>query len=116
MKSKSFTLRGDKQTEFVRIIASRFKVYSESEITAICTLIHFDMFVPFFLDKHTRQKLANHSGLSYVTFNTCLSRLTKAGILGKAGGERSKSYYFNSAFRGLDEIDCIVFKHQLIES
>lgn len=110
MKSKSFILHGDKHQEFIKVVASKFGVYSESELLLIATLIHYDMFTPFNLDKHTRQKLSSHCALNESTTATCLSRLVKAGVLGKQGGQRGKNYYFNIAFRSLDKVDCIVFK------
>jgi hypothetical protein len=42
----------------------------------------------------------------YTTLGTAITRLIKSGIIARNG----KNVYVNVAFRGLDDIDSIVFK------
>ena len=108
MKYKSIPVKGDKQTEFIRIIASQFGVFADNELKLIAILCKYDMFQAFWLDKFTRIKLMNELGCSEPTFNTTILRLTKSNVIARHG----KTRYFNPSFRNLNDVDAIVFKYQ----
>lgn len=103
-KSKVITLKG--QDGFVKLLANQFGVSADMEIEVIKILIKFDMFNGFFLDKYIREKIRREINIPYSTLGSCIRRLVKSGIIARTG----KTMYFNVAFRGLDEIESIVFK------
>lgn len=103
-KSKSIKLKGE--DAFIKLMAGQFGVTSDMEIKLIKILIKFDMFTPFAMCKHTREKIRRELGCPYPTTTTAISRLIKSGVIARSG----KNYYVNVGFRGLDDIDAIVFK------
>lgn len=105
-KLKSKTIILPSEDSFIRLIAGQFGTFADVEINLIKVLIKFDMFVPFNIDKHLRNRLTKEMGVPYSTLGTALSRLIKSGIIARNG----KNIYVNVAFRGLNEIDAIVFK------
>lgn len=111
MKSKLILITGDKQEQFIRIIASRFGVSADNELKLISIFCKYDMFQPFHLDKYTRMKLIKEIGCNDSTFATILSRLVNANVIARNG----KTLFFNVAFRELDEIDSIVFRYSPIK-
>lgn len=104
MKAKSIILPS--KNSFISLIASQFKVTADKEIKLIEVLIKYDMFTPFHLDKYTRERIRKDLNVPYPTLNTSIRRLVKAGVLARNG----KNFYVNPGFRGLDNIDAIVFK------
>lgn len=105
-KLKSKTIIIPSEDSFIRLIAGQFGTFADMEIKLIKILIKFDMFIPFNIDKHLRNRLQKEMGVPYATLGTALARLIKSGIIARNG----KNIYVNVAFRGLDEIDAIVFK------
>lgn len=103
-KSKVITLKGE--DAFIRLLASQFGTTADMEINLIKVLIKFDLFNGFFLDKHLRERMRRELNAPYATLGSSVSRLVKTGIIARNG----KTMYFNVAFRGLDELDSIVFK------
>lgn len=106
MKIKPIILRGDKQKEFIRVIAAQFGTTSDNELKLIATMIDMDLFIPFHLSKHIRKNIQKYSGMPYSTLNTCLRRLTEAGVIARVDG----NVYLIPSFRDLDVVDAIVFK------
>ena len=105
-KLKSKTIILPSEDSFIRLIAGQFGSSADIEINLIKILIKFDMFTPFALEKHLRNRLQKEMGVPYATLGTALARLIKSGIIARNG----KNIYVNVAFRGLDEIGAIVFK------
>lgn len=110
MNTKIVYLKGGRRKAFIQIIASQFGVHSPGELKIIDTFCQFEMFQSFYLDKHTRAKLIKHTELPMATFSTCLRRLVKANIIARQG----KTMCFNSSFKGLDNLDRIVFQYSEI--
>ena len=106
-KSKVITLKGE--DAFIRLLAAQFGTTADMEINLIKVLIKFDLFIPFNLDKYMRRRIQQEMGVPYTTLGTAITRLIKSGIIARNG----KNVYVNVAFRGLDEIDSIVFKKAL---
>lgn len=106
MKSKQIKLKGNKQEQFIKIIASQFGVTSEAELNLIGVLCRLHMFQPFHMCKITRLNIMKETKLPYATLTTSIRRLVKSGVIARD----SKSFYFNVSFRGLEDLDCIVFK------
>ena len=106
IKPKSKVIRLKEDDGFVRLLASQFGTTADIEINLIKTLIKFDMFVPFELNKHIRLRIQRDMNIPYSTLGTAITRLIKSGIIARNG----KNVYVNVAFRGLDSIDSIVFK------
>lgn len=104
MKSKVITLKGS--DAFIRLIAGQFGVFADNEINLIKLLIEMDMFNPFHLCKYTRERIRKQLNVPYPSLNTSLRRLIKSGIIANSG----KNMYINPGFRGLADIDAIVFK------
>ena len=104
MKAKTIILPS--KDYFIKLLASQFNVYAEIEINLIKTLIKFDLFTPFNLCKYTRERLRNEMNIPYSSLNTAISRLIKSGVIARTG----KNCYVNPGFRGLENIDAIVFK------
>lgn len=106
-KSKVITLKGE--DAFVRLLAAQFGTTADMEINLIKVLIKFDLFNPFNMDKHLRRRLQIEMQVPYSTLGSSLRRLIKSGIIARNG----KNVYVNVAFRGLENIDSIVFKKAL---
>lgn len=107
MKYKTISIKGNKQDQFIRIIASKFGVSAENEIKVISILVKYDMFQAFWLDKYTRLKFINEIGCPPSTFNNALARLVESNVIARNG----KTMYFNTAFRNINDIDSIMFKY-----
>jgi len=105
VKAKTLYLTGDKEDQFIKVLAYQFGVRADSEINLIKVFIKYDMW-SFHLDKYTRQKIERDLGVPYQTLATSLRRLTKTGVLAKNG----KTHILNAGFRGLTDVDCIMFK------
>ena len=103
-KSKVINLPGE--DAFVVLLANQFGNTADMEIKLIKVLIKFDLFNPFALDKYLRERIRREMNCPYPTLNIIITRLVNSGVLAKSG----KNIYFNVAFRGLEEIDSIVFK------
>lgn len=106
-KSKVIILKGE--DDFIRLLASQFGTTADMEINLIKVLIKFDLFNPFNLDKHIRRRIQKEMNVPYTTLGTAITRLIKSGIIARNG----KNVYVNVAFRGLENIDSIVFKKPL---
>jgi len=106
-KSKVIALKGE--DAFIRLLASQFGTTADMEINLIKVLIKFDLFIPFALDKHIRRRIQKEMDVPYTTLGTAITRLIKSGIIARNG----KNVYVNVAFRGLEDIDSIVFKKPL---
>lgn len=106
-KSKVITLKGE--DAFIRLLAAQFGTTADMEINLIKVLIKFDLFNPFHLEKHMRRRIQKEMDVPYTTLGTAITRLIKSGIIARNG----KNVYVNVAFRGLDNIDSIVFKKAL---
>lgn len=63
------------------------------------------MFNPFYLDKYTKSYLSKELNVTEATFVVTMHRLINKGAVAK----NKKSYYLNVAFRGLNELDAIMF-------
>lgn len=107
MKAKTLFLTGDKEDQFIKVLAYQFGVRSDSEINLIKAFIKYDMW-SFHLDKYTRIKIERDLGVPYQTLATGLRRLVRAGVMAKNG----KTHILNAGFRNLGEIDCIIFKYK----
>lgn len=107
MKSKIIPLKGNRQEQFIRIIAGQFGVYSDNELKLIKVLCQYEMFQAFFLDKYTRIKLIKAMDCPPSTFSTCLARLVKANVIARVG----KTLYFNVSFKDLGELDQVIFRY-----
>lgn len=103
-KSKIITLKGE--DAFIKLLATQFGITADAEIKLIKVLIKLDLFVPFALDKYLRMRLQKEMQVPYSTLSSSLSRLIKSGVIARNG----KNVYVNVAFRGLDEIESVVFK------
>lgn len=103
--AKTLFLTGDKEDQFIKVLAYQFGVRADSEINLIKSFIKYDMW-SFYLDKYTRLKIERDMGVPYSTLATSLRRLVKAGVMAKSG----KTHILNAGFRGLKDIDCIMFK------
>lgn len=90
----------------MRLIASRFGVTSEIELRCLCLLVRNDMFNPFHLNKYLKAQLIKDLGIKSNTFVVSINRLVDKGVIAR----NEKSYFLNVAFRGLEDLDCIVFK------
>lgn len=106
MKIKPIILTGDKHKEFIKIVAAQFRVFAEKEIELIEVMIRMDLFSPFHINKYTRAKIQKEANMTYGTLSTCLNRLTKAGVIARV----NKNVYLIPAFRGLDEVEAVVFR------
>lgn len=106
MKVKPIILTGDKQKEFIKVIASQYGVTADNELKLIEIMVKMDLFSAFHMDKYARMKLQRELGVTYGTLSTCLNRLTKAGVLARV----NKNVYLVPTFRDLNEVDAIVFK------
>mgnify|MGYP001617856650 FL=1 len=105
MKVKTLYLKGDKEDQFIKVLASQFHVFAEAELNLIKTFIKYDMW-SFHLDKYTRQKIERDLGVPYQSLATSLRRLVKAGVMAKNG----KTHILNAGFRNLKDVDCLLFK------
>jgi len=103
-KSKVIILKGE--DAFIRLLAYQFGTTADVEINLIKVLIKFDLFNPFALDKYIRRRIQKEMNVPYATLGTAITRLIKSGIIARNG----KNVYVNVAFRGLENIDSIVFK------
>ena len=103
-KSKIILLNGP--DAFIRLLAYQFGTTAECEINLIKIFIKYDMFTPFCLDKHMRNRLRKELGSADSTLGSAIERLTNSGVIAKNG----KNVYVNIAFRGLEDIESIVFK------
>lgn len=106
-KSKVIILKGE--DDFIKLLASQFGTTADMEINLIKVLIKFDLFNPFNLDKYIRRRIQKEMNVPYTTLGTAITRLIKSGIIARNG----KNVYVNVAFRGLENIDSIVFKKPL---
>jgi hypothetical protein len=106
-KSKVIILKGE--DDFIRLLASQFGTTADMEINLIKVLIKFDLFSPFCMEKHIRRRIQKEMDVPYTTLGTAITRLIKSGIIARNG----KNVYVNVAFRGLENIDSIVFKKPL---
>lgn len=106
MNAKVIPIKGNRQEAFIKIIAAQFNIIAPLELKLIGILIKYDLFSPFHMDKYTREKLRKEMECTENTLATCLARLHKANVLIRKG----KTRWFNASFRGLDKIDCIVFR------
>lgn len=106
-KSKVITLKGE--DAFIRLLAAQFGTTADMEINLIKVLIKFDLFTPFYMEKHMRRRIQKEMDVPYATLGTAITRLIKSGIIARRG----KNVYVNVAFRGLENIDSIVFKKPL---
>jgi predicted transcriptional regulator len=105
MKVKKVKLKGEKKEVFLRLIASQYNITSEREIDVLRLLVLKSMFTPFYLDKYTKSFFVKELNITESTFVVMMHRLISKGAIAK----NQKSYYLNVAFRGLDEVDCIMF-------
>ncbi len=103
-KSKIIPLKGP--DAYIKLLASQFGVSADMEIEVIKVLIKFDMFTPFHLCKYTREKIRRELNCPYPSLNTAIRRLIKSNVIARSG----KNFYVNPGFRGLDDIESIVFK------
>lgn len=106
MKHKIIPIKGNKREEFIKIIARQFGIIAPLEVKLIMVLDEYDMYNPFHTCKYTMAKLQQAMDCPPSTLRTCLARLDKANVLVRKG----KTRWFNASFRGLNEVDCIVFK------
>lgn len=106
MKIKPIILSGDKHKEFIKIVASQFRVFADKEIELIEVMIRMDLFTAFHIDKYMRMKIQKEANMTYGTLSTCLNRLTKAGVIARI----NKNVYLIPAFRDLDKVEGIVFR------
>lgn len=106
MKQKTILIKGNKQREFIKILAWKFGITSDSEIDIINSFVSYGLFAPFDLDKHLRMRILNDLGMKDNTLSVAVSRLVKKDCIKKAG----KSFYLNPAFNNLNDVDQIAFK------
>ena len=106
MKQKTILIKGNKEKEFVKILAWRFGITSLSEIDVLYSFVSYGLFAPFDLDKHLRMRILNDLGMLDNTLSVAVSRLVKKDCIKKAG----KSFYLNPAFNNLNDVDQITFK------
>lgn len=106
MLQKTIHLKGDKQIEFAKVIASRFGITSDSELNVLLTFVNMGLFSPFNMDKNLRDVIKGRLSMKESTFAVCINRLISKECIKKA----EKSFYLNPAFSGLNDIDQIVFK------
>lgn len=108
MKQKTILVKGSKEKEFVKILAWRFGITSDSELAVLSAFVSYGLFAPFDLDKHLRGVVLSDLGMRDNTLSVAVSRLVKKDCIKKAG----KSFYLNPAFANLNEIDQICFRFQ----
>lgn len=106
MKQKTILLKGSKEKEFIKLIAWRFGITSESELAVLSVFVSYGLFAPFDLDKHLRAMLIKDLSMKDNTLSVCVARLVKKDCIKKSG----KSFYLNPAFSNLGEIDQICFR------
>lgn len=107
MKSKVISVsQEEKLNEFIRIIAWRMGITADNEIKMMQILVNKGLFQPFHLNKYLKAELMNLAGMNSNTFVGTIRRLDIKGAIGKNG----KNYYVNPVFKGLDDIDAIVFR------
>jgi len=107
MQSKQITLSGE--DAFIKLMASQFGLYAPAEIELIKVFIKFGMFNGFHLDKYTRERIRKELNVPYTTLTTALRKLVKCGVIARQSSH-DKTMYFNVAFRGLSDLDAIIFK------
>lgn len=107
MQSKQITLSGE--DAFIKLIASQFGLYAPAEIELIKVFIKFGMFNGFHLDKYTRERIRKELNAPYSTLSNSLRKLVKCGVIARQSSH-DKTMYFNVAFRGLSDLEAIVFK------
>lgn len=107
MKSKVISIQPDQRTaEFIRIIAWRMGITADNEIKMMQILVNKGLFQPFHLNKYLKADIMKLAGINSNTFVGTIRRLDIKDAIRKNG----KNYYVNPAFKGLDEIDAIVFR------
>ncbi len=106
MKQKTIVIKENKEKEFTRLLAWRFRATSESEIEVLFAFVSYGLFAAFDLDIHLRESITTNLKMRDNTLSVMVNRLVKKGCIKKAG----KSYYLHPAFAGLSECDQVVFK------
>lgn len=109
MKQKTILVKGNKEKEFIKLLAWRFGITSGSELDVLYAFVSYGLFAPFDLDKYLRSRILNDLGMRDNTLSVAVSRLVKKDCIKKAG----KSFYLNPAFNNLNDIDQIAFKFSL---
>lgn len=92
--------------EFINIIAGRMGITAYNELKLIQILVYKGLFNPFHMNKYLKADIKRLCEMGEDTFVGTIRRLDKKGAIGKNG----KNYYVNPIFKGLDEIDAIVFR------
>lgn len=108
MKQKTILLKGDRKREFVKLLCSRFGIYSKSETDIIYCMVKFGLFAPFYLDKYLRERVILELGIRNNTISVMVNRMIKAGVMLKAG----KTYSLNPCFSNLDDVEQICFRFE----